>query len=167
MAPKAKVAAKAAAVKKTVVKKGPKFRSTVAPGAILILLSGRFRGKRVVCLKQLASGLLLVTGPMKVNGVPLRRVNQRYVIGTSTKVDISKVKCDKFDDKYFAQDKAKKGKSESEFFADGASKPEIKDERKKDQKDVDAALLPVIDKIPELKKYMKARFSLTNTSYPH
>jgi len=47
----------------------------------------------------------------------LRRVNQAYVIGTSTKVDISSVDVDKFDDKYFSKESQKKTKKgEGEFF---------------------------------------------------
>merc|ERR1719276_833278 len=143
----------------------PKVRASITPGTVLILLAGRFRGKRVVCLKALESGLLVVSGPYKINGVPLRRVNQAYVIATSTKVDVSGVDVSSFTDAYFA-----KGKDEEqvEFFANDEAKPAVvSDERKADQKKVDGELLKAVEAVPMLKGYLNARFTLTKNDRPH
>ena len=78
--------------RKTKVCRKQKLRSGIKSGQVLILLSGRFRGRRVIFLKQLESGLLLVTGPYKFNGVPLKRVNQAYVIPTRTSVNVGTIK---------------------------------------------------------------------------
>ncbi|KAG6435258.1 hypothetical protein SASPL_100128 [Salvia splendens] len=149
--------------------KPTKLRASVTPGTVLIILTGRFKGKRVVFLKQLTSGLLLITGPYKVNGVPLRRVNQAYVVGTSTKVDISGVDVSKFDDKYFGkQVEKKKKKGETEFFeANKQEKNTLPAEKKDDQKAVDALLLKALESVPDLKAYLGARFSLKAGMKPH
>ncbi|THH11715.1 hypothetical protein EW145_g474 [Phellinidium pouzarii] len=144
------------------VAKPTKLRSSIVPGSVLILLAGRFSGKRVVFLKQLDSGLLLVTGPYKVNGVPLRRVNQAYVIVTQTRIDLGDFKVDeKVNDAYFAKTKAKGSKSaEEEFFAEG--KPREKDALPESkltiQKEVDAAVIAAVRKTENLAKYLKATF---------
>merc|ERR1712134_108697 len=87
-----------------------KGRKCIVPGSVVILLSGRFRGKRVVCLKNLDSGLLLVTGPYKLNGVPLKRVNAAYVLPTSSKLNVGNVDVKSVDDAWFAKSKAKGAK---------------------------------------------------------
>ncbi|KAF7798939.1 hypothetical protein EIP86_010167 [Pleurotus ostreatoroseus] len=147
------------------------LRSSITPGTVLILLAGRFRGKRVVFLKQLASGLLLVTGPYKVNGVPLRRVNQAYVIATSTKINLGDFKADeKINDAYFAKD-AKKGKAtaEEEFFAEGKPKEKtaFPESKAADQKAVDAAVVAAVKKEESLAKYLKASWGLSKGQFPH
>ncbi|KAK1927229.1 putative structural constituent of ribosome [Papiliotrema laurentii] len=138
------------------------LRSSITPGTVLILLAGRFSGKRVVFLKQLDSGLLLVTGPFKLNGVPLRRVSQAYVIATSTKVDISSIALpESVNDSYFAKSKAAKGSKEGEFFGEGKEKKAFPEEKKSEQKTVDAPVLEAIKKVENLGKYLKASWGLS------
>ena len=146
----------------------PRVRKSITPGTVLILLAGRFRGKRVVCLKPLVSGLLLVSGPYKINGVPLRRVNQSYVIATSTKVDVSGVDVSSINDEYFSRSKDEKKDGEEEFFLGDAPKPAVvSDQRKEDQKKVDAGLLKAVAATPMLEGYLAAQFTLTSGDRPH
>jgi large subunit ribosomal protein L6e len=148
--------------------KPTKLRSSITPGTVLILLAGRFKGKRVVFLKQLESGLLLITGPFKLNGVPIRRVNQAYVIATSTKIDVSSIDASKFTDKYFEKELIRKKKTESEFFeAEKEEKKTLPTEKKEDQKVLDVEVLKAVESVPEMKQYLAARFGLRSGMKPH
>merc|ERR1712224_1030588 len=108
--------------------KPTKLKASLTPGTVCILLAGRFRGKRVIFLKQLKSGLMLVTGPHGINGVPLRRVNQAYVIATKTKVSLTGIKTDAVTDAFFAREKGTE-----------ASEKTVSAERKKAQQDIDSS----------------------------
>lgn len=47
-----------------------KLRASIQPGSVVILLAGRFKGRRVVVLQQLKSGLLLVSGECSARAPP-------------------------------------------------------------------------------------------------
>lgn len=151
-----------------------KPRASLQPGAVLILLAGRFRGKRVVLLKTLPEGVLLVTGPFKLNGVPLRRVNARYVIATKTTVPLegldSKTVEKAGSENYFARDKKadKKGSQEA-FFAQGEkpAKKEVNSDRAADQKAVDKSILAALKNDQLLRGYLQTSFSLRKGDRPH
>merc|ERR1711946_9865 len=122
-----------------------KLRASIAPGVVAIVLAGVHKGKHVVVLKQLASGLLVVTGPMSLNGCPMRRINQRFIIAAKTK----------------------KG---GDIF--DAKKEEYKpsDQRKADQAAVDKQVLAAIKSNKEallLKQYLKSSFALSKGQFPH
>ncbi|KAK4522830.1 hypothetical protein GAYE_PCTG30G0720 [Galdieria yellowstonensis] len=145
--------------------KRTKLRASITPGTVLILLSGRFRGRRVIFLKQLASGLLLVTGPFELNGVPLRRVNQRYVIATSTKVDIQSVEIPPVDDSWFKKNKKNKKRSKEELTDTGKSK--LPETFVNTQRSIDSQLVPLVKQVPFLKSYLCSRFCLSYGQFPH
>lgn len=161
-------------VRKNRTPKTARLRKGVTPGSVLIILAGRFKGRRVVFLKQLSSGLLLVTGPYKINGVPLRRINQAYVVPTSTTVSLTGVDVTKIDDAYFARRKVAQPKQkadESKFFQaeqhlTEEDKKAIK-ERRTSQGTFDNALVANIKKVEHLKSYLSKRFSLRNGQFPH
>jgi large subunit ribosomal protein L6e len=142
-----------------------------------------------VLLRHLGQGVLLVTGPFKVNGVPLRRVNSRFVMATSTKVDVKgvdeKVLKKVADPKYFGRATKDKKKGEEAFFKQG-EKPEVRDgsatvcgrlilaqkktidkSRVEDQKAVDKALVAAIKKTEMLESYLRTSFSLRHGQRPH
>jgi len=154
---------------KTASKGIGKIRSSITPGTVVILLNGSFAGKRVVCLKHLASGALLVAGPYKLNGVPLKKVDQRFVIATSTKLDISGVKVDHLNDDYFKKAaKPKQKKGEASFFAEKkAEKKTVAPAKVEAVKAIDAALTPIIKKVPNMEAYLRSSFHLCANDYPH
>ena len=149
-------------------------RSSIVAGQVVILLSGSHRGRRVVVLKSLASGNLLVTGPYSVNGVPLKRVNPAYVIATSSKVPLDGVSCN-IDDSYFKkQIKFTKDQLKNASETRNKKSQEGKDAEEKwkaaaknVQKGVDAKLIENIKKIEHFKGYLSTRFTLSANSRPH
>jgi large subunit ribosomal protein L6e len=147
-----------------------RFRSSLTPGTVVILVAGKHAGKRVVIVKQLSSGLLLVTGPSKLNGVTLRRVNQIYVIGTSTKLDLSSAKFDNLDDKFFKRVRPAKKNAEKDIFDSKKEKSQFSEERRQAQRDVDSVILNAIKANADsslLRRYLKSRFQLWNGVLPH
>lgn len=147
-------------------------RKNLIPGKVLILIAGRHQGKRVVLLKVLASGLLLVNGPLKLNGCPIRRISQRYVICTRTKLNLKKVKIpEHINDTYFKRPTKKRSRrTEGEIFVKKEEKYVPTEQRKKDQAEVDKAIIAVIKKHPQrtlLRKYLKSMFALKTNQYPH
>ena len=151
--------------------KAPKashISAPLTPGQVVIILSGRFRGRRVVYLKKLESNLLLVTGPYKYNGVPLKRVNAAYVLPTNTVLKVDEKVADSVKDSLFTKKVEIERKSEKDFFVeDEVKKKRITEEKKKAQNDVDTQVKKAVDEVPMMKEYLRNRFALKNGDKPH
>jgi len=157
--------------RKTTVPRPMRVRKDITPGQILIILSGRFRGRRVVFLKNLKSNLLLVTGPYKLNGVPLKRVNAAYVLPTRTKLNLASVPTlDQITDALFKKVAVKGDKKDksAQFFDDPKAKKErISEQRRNAQNNVDTEILKAVKTVPQLSAYLSNRFALKNGDKPH
>ncbi|KAF8820533.1 ribosomal protein RPL6 [Cardiosporidium cionae] len=248
--------------------RGNILRSSLVPGTVLIVLSGRYKGKRVVYLgptypktvnssakaikrlpfgkralhagkvthgiakglkrnraitpqagklraaektkKAIAKGqkgasavsttvtsygapMLIVAGPSVINGVPMRRMNPRYVIATSTRIDLSNMQeqletLSTLPSSAFSLSKAEKRKllkekssTKTGTFDDDASlfvTPETVGKKRsfdtpqgqayKDvQRAINKKLSATLKNDDLLKRYLQTDFSLRNGMYPH
>ena len=153
--------------RKCKIPKKSHISAELTPGQVVIILSGRFRGRRVIFLKKLESGLLLVTGPYKYNGVPLKRVNAAYVLPTNTKINVDGKVAESINDKFFSRVIIKREKEEDFFVEEKAKKERITDERKKAQNDIDTVVKKAVDDVPMMKEYLRNRFALKDGDKPH
>ncbi|EUD67685.1 50S ribosomal protein L6e [Plasmodium inui San Antonio 1] len=169
-----------------------KMRKSIEVGKVAIILSGRHMGKRCIITKILPSGLLAVVGPYEVNGVPLKRVNPRYVVVTSTNIfkfeNMAGLKdefiklAEQIKDSSFVksldikkkQKKLLSKKSEGLFMNDVITK--IKELMKEDpkmknlqkiQKEIDTLLKDEIAKNKIFAEYLKSKFTLRNDMTLH
>jgi len=162
------------------VQRQTKLRKSLVPGTVCILVAGRHQSKKVVFLKQLKrSGLCLVTGPYGLNKVPLRRMDQRFMIATSVRIPLPesfKVP-GHVDDFFFKKPRGTKSskttKSNENTLKSSKAKKTLKKPdlvRKKAQRYIDNAIIKGFNKHPEsgmLKKYMKRCFTLIGDRYAH
>ncbi|KAI3379955.1 hypothetical protein SNEBB_002669 [Seison nebaliae] len=150
------------------IEKIVRLRKSLTPGTVLILLAGPYKGKRVVLLKQMEStGLLLTTGPFVVNGCPLRRISQKYVIASSLKIDVSKLKLsEEMTDSFFDRSKKENLQRKGDVFdVKEQKKYEVSDKRKELQKDIDSQILKLIGS--DERAYLATKFSIKNKMMPH
>jgi large subunit ribosomal protein L6e len=153
--------------RKCKVPKNTHISAPLTPGQVVILLSGRFRGRRVVYLKKLETGLLLVTGPYKYNGVPLKRVNAAYVLPTNTSVKVDGKVAEKINDEFFKRVEISREKKEDFFVEDKAKKERVTKERTDTQNEIDTVVKKAVDGVPMMKEYLRNRFALKDGDKPH
>lgn len=155
-----------------------KLRKSLTPGTVVIMVGTHHQCKKAVFLKQLKrSGLCLVSGPWYLNGVPVRRIDQRFLIATSIKLNLNpKFKVPAcVDDSFFKKPRiVKKKVKQGEDATFKTKKVTVKRRpnpaRAYVQKYVDTELMNAIRKHKEtgpLKKYLKQDFGLMGRRYAH
>lgn len=181
---------KIASTRKFVVQR--KLRKSIEVGKIAIILAGKHMGKRCIITKILPSGLVVVTGPFEINGVPLKRIDPRYLIVTSTNIfsidNMGKLKKDfeqktaEIEDSLFLkpkeikarQKKILKKKDESLFMNDflkhmheiRRTDPKMQ-KIEKIQNELGTLMKTDIEKNKMIKAYLKTKFTLRNDMMFH
>lgn len=89
-------------VKEKSKKKVYKIEKNFKKGTILILLGLKFKGKKCVFLKFTQNGSMVITGPYRMNGIPLRRINPKYAFLTEIKINLNYLNLNFLSDRYFS-----------------------------------------------------------------
>lgn len=102
----------------------------------------------------------------------MRRISQRYVIATSTRVNISKVEIPAhINDAYFKRaDKKPKNRGEGDVFAVKKERYAPTEQRKSDQVAIDKAVRTALSQQKDKKllfKYLRSYFALSSGQCPH
>merc|ERR1712000_155286 len=94
-------------------------------------------------------------------------MNARFVIATSTKIDVSKVDATKINDDFFKRDSSSAKKGEEAFSKKAGEKKAPNANRKAAQQKVDTGILAAIGKDAVMKKYLASKFALSNGDNAH
>merc|ERR1712227_424592 len=132
-----------------------KIQIMPVPGTVVIIVAGRFGGKRVVVLKSLGSRLL-ISGPYKVNGVPIRRVYRSIVINTTVKVDLTGLDMSCFNENNIGHIKNNK-----QYFSSALA------QYKQKRTVLEKALIKKITSVPKLTQYLTKKFTIQDGMPPH
>nr|UXY87572.1 60S ribosomal protein L6B [Cryptomonas curvata] len=130
--------------------------SNIKIGSIIILLSTKYQGKKVILLRITKSGLYVISGLYKLNGIPIRRVNPKYIFPTGVYIDISDINTKIFSDEYF--DALKKYKE----YQNNNFTNRIKMSHNLRQSYIDRFLQKKIDKDIFLAPYLKSNYIHTS-----
>ena len=128
----------------------------IKDGSIVILLSSNFQGKKAILLKTTKLGLHVISGMYKLNGIPIRRVNPRYILPTGIQINIDDINTAIFNDEYF------NGLNKSKRYHDNRLKSRISLSHNLRQIYIDRCLQKKIDSSVFLGAYLKSNYLHTS-----
>lgn len=118
-----------------------KQRTDLQYGNVVVILEGQFAAKRAIYLGNEGFNAIVV-GPSNLNGVPLMKIDERFLLKTSTILKIQKVKIE-----------------EEIFVSEKSFDVEIKPKEASDlEKSIEAEIMKEVQKEKFMKTYLSSEF---------